>query len=562
MVNWNSRKLSDTLLLANGLVLVVLLNLLASKFFFRLDLTEEGRYSIKEPTKKLLRDLDDKVYIEVFLNGELNADFRRFRKSIEEVLEEFRIHSNNNVQFVFTDPHTAQSQQARNEFMADLAAKGVQPTRIVDTENGQRTEKIIFPGALVSYGGFETGVTLLKGNKARSPLEEINQSIEGVEYEIANAIKKLVNTDRKRIGLVTGHGELDSLDIAAFNNTLLEQYDVFKVSLQQSSSLHRYDALIIAKPVTAFSDLDKYELDQYIMGGGRVMFLLDKVRANIDSISNRDYMAVPYELNLDDLLFRYGVRINYDLIQDRTAALYPVVTGESGGGARMQMMEWPFFPLINHYAEHAVTRNMDAVLTRFVNSMDTVRAAGVTKTPLLVTSQYARTVGVPVNVNVEKVLQDVTPDDFTRSNIPVAYLLEGTFTSLFRNRFLPEGAQPSSFKEMSVPAKVLVIADGDIARNDINPRTGQPQPLGFDMRSNYTFANQDLLMNAIAYLVDEEGLIQARNKLVKIRPLDRERVAEERTTWQLVNILAPLFVLLVFGVARAMIRKRKFASFR
>jgi ABC-2 type transport system permease protein len=561
MVKLGSKKLGDLLLLANGLVLLVLLNLLASQYFFRIDLTEEKKFSIKEPTRQMLQGLEDNVYIEVFLDGELNASFRRLQKSIRETLEEFRVYSDNKVQVIFTDPATAVSQKARNEFMQDLGQKGIMPYNIVDPKDGQVTEKIIFPGALISYEGFETGVTLLKGNKALTAEEQINQSIEGLEYELANAIYKLANAERKQIGFVTGHGELDSLEIASFNNSLLELYDVFKVSFAKKKSLERYDALIIAKPTSSFSQEDKFKLDQYIMQGGKVLFLLDKLEASMDSASQENYFAFPYNLNLDDQLFKYGVRLNLDLIQDRVSGKYPVVTGEAGGKPQLQLMDWPFFPLMNRYADHPITRNLDAVVTRFVSSMDTVKAEGVKKTPLLFSSQYARTVAAPVPVNINELRKNVKAEDFSTSFIPVGYLLEGTFTSLFKNRFLPDEVDQTSFLERSKATKIIVIADGDLARNDINPRTGQPQQLGYDQFSRYTFANQELLMNAVTYLVSEEGLIAARNKELKIRPLDKEKIRAEKATWQVINLVLPLVLIILYGVIRSIIRKRKYASF-
>jgi gliding-associated putative ABC transporter substrate-binding component GldG len=560
MVNWKSRRFGDVLWIVNMILLAVLLNIIANLFSFRIDLTEEKRYTIKDQTIALLENLDEEVYVEVYLGGELNAGFRRFRKSIEETLEEFSIHSGKRVRYAFTDPATAMGQKARNEFMADLAARGIQPTNVVDKKDGQRVEKIIFPGAIISYGGFETGVMLLKGNKAASSEEIINQSIEGVEFELANAIHKLVNTDRKQIGFVDGHGELDSLEIAAFNNQLLEFYDVFRVDLSRKSDLSRYEVLIVAKPKYEYSPLEKYRLDQFIMRGGKVMFLIDKLEASMDSASREDYFAFPYRHNLDDQLFRYGARVNLDLVQDQNAALYPIVTGQVGGKPQMQLIDWPFFPLISSYPEHPITRNLDAVITRFASSIDTVKAEGVKKTPLLVTSKYSRSVGAPVNISVDK-LRSMSAAQFDKSAIPIGYLLEGKFTSLYKNRFLPEGADPAGFRPEGDFSRIVVIADGDIARNEINPRSGQPQELGFDPFSNYTFANRDFLMNTLAFLTDEAGLIQTRNKQIKIRPLDRQRIQDEKTFWQIVNVSLPLVVLIAFGVVRSFIRKRRYASF-
>lgn len=562
MVKLESKKTRDLLLLANGLMLAVLINLLSSAYFFRLDLTEEKRFSVKPQTKELLQSIDDDVYIEVYLDGELNASFRRLRNAIRELLEEFRIYSGNKVRYVFIDPHQAISQKARNEFFQELARKGVVPTRVVERENNQTSEKLIFPGAVVSYGGFETDINLLKDVAARTADERINPSIEGLEYAFANTIFKLVNTNRKRIGFVQGHGELDSLQVASFNNALLELYDVYKVDLSRKQTVPVYDALIIAKPTKSFSEADKYKLDQYVMNGGRVLFLLDKLEATMDSASREDYFAFPYTTNLDDLLFKYGVRINNDLVQDRHAGLYPVVTDQTGGKPQLQLMDWPFFPLINHYADHVIARNLDAVMLKFASSIDTVKATGVKKTPLLFTSDFSRKLGAPVPVSINELRRNVKPESFSEQKIMLACLLEGRFTSLFKNRFAPQQVDASAFREESLPAKVLVVADGDLARNDMNPRTGNPQQLGSDPFTGYTFANEELLMNAVAYLVDENGLIKTRNREVKIRLLNKEKIRLQKSMWQGINLVAPVVLLLIFGILRFIVRKKKFATFR
>jgi len=561
MVDWTSKRTGDLLLLANGIVFLVLINLLSSHYFFRVDLTEEKRYSIHPSTREMLSNLDEDVYVEVFLEGELNAGFRRFQKSIRETLEMFRVYSGNRVQYSFTDPATALSQKARSEFMADLASKGIQPTNVIDTRDGERIEKIVFPGVVVTYGGAEKGVMLLKGNKAQTPEEEINQSIEGVEFEIANAIHKLADEDPRIVGMVSGHGELEGIAVAGFENAVSELYHLRHLTLKDPL-LADCDALVIAKPARPFSADDKYRLDQYIMNGGKVLFLIDRLDASMDSATQANYFAFPYDTGLDDLFFRYGVRLNPDLVQDRYAGRYPVITGERPDGTpQIHLMEWPFFPLINRFAEHPTTHNLDRVLTRFASSIDTVKAEGVVKTPLMFTSQYSRKLAAPVNVNINALRQDLSAGQFGEQHIPVAYLLEGKFSSLYKNRFLPEGVAQSSFRPEGEATSLIVVADGDLPRNDINRRTGQPLPLGFDPFSNYTFANQDLLLNFIAYLVDENGLIRARNKEISIRPLDQEQIASEKLKWQLINLVLPLAFLIAFGGARAYWRKKKFANF-
>lgn len=556
MVNWQSKRLTDLLAFFNAFLFLILLNQLASDLFFRVDLTDEGRYTLKPQTKEVLSAIDDEVFIEVFLSGDLNAGFSRFKKSIEETLEEFAVYSGNRVTYVFTDPAQAMGDKARQEFMRDLAARGVQPINVIDSEDGERSEKLIFPGALVSYGGMERGVMLLKGNKAASPEEEINQSIEGIEYELINAISQLITDDAASIGWVTGHEELDSLEVRGFMEEAGKMFLIEKVTLD---TIPQNDVLILAKPRQPFRELEKYHLDQFIMRGGKVLFLLDRMNAETDSLTGADYVSLPLPLNLDDLLFKYGLRINQDLVQDRNAGKYPVITGQRGGRPQIQLLDFPYFPLVNRFSPHPLTRNLDAVLTRFVSSMDTVKAQGISKTPLMFTSSYTRKIGAPVNISMNSLRNTSNDDAFDGGPIVLAYLLEGKFTSLFKNRFVPAGESANGFLADGKSTRIIVIPDGDIIRNAIQPRTGKPLPLGLDPFTNYTFANQEFLINAVRFLQDPEGLIQTRAKQIKLRPLDRTKIKREKLTWQLVNLAIPLVLLIGFGVIRNYFRIKKFA---
>ncbi|UII27226.1 gliding motility-associated ABC transporter substrate-binding protein GldG [Fulvivirga maritima] len=560
MVALDSRKLESFLRFCIGLVAVVLINIIASSQFFRLDLTEEGRYTIKEPTKEMLQDLDDVVYLEVYLDGELNSGFKRLQRSIRETLEEFRVYSGDNIQYTFNDPTAAMSEKARGEFMRSLMAKGIQPTNIIDEQNGNRVEKLVFPGALISYGGVETGVMLLKGNKASSAEEKLNQSIEGIEYEIASAIRGLTTLSRKKVAVIRGHDELDSLEMASYTAALANLYDLGKERLDRD--LSQYDAMIVAKPRKKFSETEKYYLDQYLMKGGKVMLLLDKMHANMDSASAPMNFAFPYDLNLDDQLFKYGVRLNGDLIQDQMAAKYPIVVGNMGDQPQLSLENWPFFPIINKFANHPITRNMDAVLLKFASTMDSIRVDGVKKTPLLFSSQYARSVTAPVNVSVQDLRKNLTPEMLNKPFLPVAYLLEGNFSSLYKNRFKPENVSDDDFVDTAADdAKLLVVSDGDIAKNEINKRNGDPQPLGFYPFAQTEFANQDFLLNSLAYMLDDEGLITARNKELKIRPLDKVQVSREKTKWQIINMVLPVLLIIIYGVIRFYLRKKKYTGF-
>lgn len=558
MVNWKSKRLGDMLALANGLALVVLINLVASLFFFRIDLTEEKRHSIKPVTKQILGRLEDVVYVEVYLDGDLNAEFKRLRNAIRETLEEFNVYSGGKVQFKFTNPMTALSQKAQTEFLQELASKGIQVLPVIETNEGERTEKRVVPGALVSYDGNEKGVMLFKQNIAASSQEVINQSIEGLEYELASAILILNSDERKHVTFLSGHGELDSLQTASLRATLKEQYDVSAMNISEADSLTG-DVVIIAKPTKKFSEIDKLKLDQYLMRGGNLMMFIDQMHASMDSASMDNNFAFPYETGLQDQLFKYGVRVNPDLVQDAFSATYPVVVSEVGGQPQIMPMEWPFFPLIHRYANHPITKNMDASITRFISSIDSVRADGVKKTVLFTTSEYSRKLSAPVKVSVND-LRNVKPQDFNAGMIPVAWLLEGTFTSVYKNRFLPDGVSKEGFRE-SGSGKVIVVGDGDFVRNDINPRNGMPQELGKDPISGRVFANERVVTNMVAYMTDQGGLITTRSKEIDARPLKKDKVKNERAKWQVINLVLPVAIIVLFGFILSWIRKRTYANF-
>lgn len=561
MVNLNSRKLESFLRFLIGVTVIILLNILASAHFYRFDLTEEGRYTIKDATKEMLRGLDDVVYVEVYLDGQLNSGFKRLRRSIRETLEEFRIYSGDNIQYTFNDPSAAMSAKARNEFMRTLMNKGIQPTNIIDEENGEKTEKLVFPGAIISYGGAETGVMLLKGNMTATAEEKLNQSIEGLEYELASAIHGLTSLERHKVAFIRGQGELDSLNIASFTAALAEHYDLGIENL--SSAPLTYDAVIIAKPQVAFTEAQKYYLDQYLMKGGKVMLLLDKMKANMDSASAVYNFAFPLKVNLDDQLFNYGIRVNNDLIQDQHAAGYPVVVGNTGNQPQIKLQSWPFFPIVNRFSDNPITKNLDAVLLRFASTLDTISTAGVKKTPLMFTSQYSRSVSAPVNVSVQDLRRNLKAENFNEQFLPVAYLLEGGFESVYKNRFKPEGVTSENFiAEASDDAKMLVVSDGDLARNEVNKQKNEPQPLGFYPFSKNEFANQEFLMNALAYMLDDDGLISARNKEIQIRPLDEVQIDNEKAKWQFINLVIPVLLIIIYGVARYLWRKKKYSGYK
>lgn len=558
MISWNSHRLNLVLQIVLTVLVVWLVFQLSNQFRVRIDMTEENRFSLSDQTKNLLERLDEDVYVEVYLAGELPSNFLRFQKSIRETLEEFSIYSNTNINYKFIDPSLAQSAKARNKYYQDLIQRGLQPTNLNYTQDGQTSQKWVFPGLILSYHGREVGINLLKGNRTTSPEEMINQSIEGLEYELASGLIQLSELRRKRVGLVVGHNEPDTAQLAGFTNLVLSKYDLFRLNLpEKKSPIVGYDLLVVAKPASKFSNREKYLLDQYLMKGGKLLFFLDALRVNMDSASGDGTVAIPYETNLTDMLFKYGVRINQDYVVDLNCGDFPIVAGNIGNQPQIRMLPWPYFPIITNYGDHPVVKNLDAVMVRFGSTIDTVKAVGVKKTPLMLTSAHTKVLGSPVQVSFNDLKSELLPDKFQSGPKPVGYLLEGKFTSLYKNKFPPKGMSRGEMIEDGVDSKVVVIADGDLIRNELSLEDGKPLALGMEPYSQAQYANEDLILNLIDYLMDDDGIIQSRTKEIKIRPLDKVKIKEDRLKWQIVNLGAPVLLLLLFGLAKAIIRKKK-----
>ncbi|MCC2545266.1 gliding motility-associated ABC transporter substrate-binding protein GldG [Hymenobacter sp. BT175] len=561
-----SRKQRDLTRFGLLLLGLVVLNLVGSLFFFRLDLTEEKRYTMAPATKQLLQNLPEPVTVTVYLAGDFPPAFRRLQQSVRETLNEMQVYGGRNLHYVFVDPSAASTEKERNAFYETLLKKGLRPTNLAASENGKRSEKIIFPWATVALGNQEKQVLLLRGNQAAPAEVRLNQSIEGLEYELASTIRKLVPGQRKLIGVVEGHNELTNVQAYDLINSLSQYYSVYRVNLSRTrpQDLAKLSAIIIAKPTEAYSEPEKFELDQYVTRGGKALFFVDPMRVSLDSTARAGAsLAFPYELNLDDLLFRYGVRLNGDLILDLNSGVIPMVTGTLGDKPNVEPMQWQFYPLINTFSQHPVTRNLDAVYTKFISSIDTVKAAGIRKTPLMFTSRYARVLPAPVPINFNDARLAPDPKVYKQRFLPVGYLLEGQFRSLYANRARPGTTQfqPAAAADAR-PGKVLVISDGDFIRNEVDPKTGNPYRLGFDRMANTEFANRELVLNAVDYMLDETGLIAVRGKQITLRPLDKIRILAERTKWQALNLMLPLALLGGFGLVRAWLRRRRYASFR
>ncbi|MEM9327559.1 MAG: gliding motility-associated ABC transporter substrate-binding protein GldG, partial [Bacteroidota bacterium] len=461
----------------------------------------------------------------------------------------------------FIDPSKAKTARSRNEYYQSLIEKGLPQTNLTYTKDGQRTEKVIFPGVLMTYQGRELAIPLLKGNRSSSPEEMLNESIEGLEYELVRGVRSVTESNRRKIGYIVGHGEPDSTQLAGFTNAILAQYDLVKIDLPaRTGPLVGYDAIIVGKPIARFSEREKFHLDQYVMNGGSLLVFIDALSVDVRKAEGPGTVAVPYELNLEDQLFRYGIRINRDYVIDYNSGFFPGVSGQVGNQPRIELLPWPFFPIITHYGDHPMVKGLDAALLKFTSTIDTVKAEGIKKTPLLMTSEYTKVLSPPVQVRFNDWQTEIQPEFFQSGPKAVGYLLEGAFRSLYANRILPTGVDRERFKESGVPAKVVVIADGDFIRNDFEIQSGEPLPLGVDPYMRTTFANEEFVLRALSFLTDEEGLTFARNKEVKIRPLDRVRVKEEKSYWVILNTVVPVLIIALFGLLKYFARKRKYAK--
>ncbi len=539
---------------------IIGLNVVAHYYFFRLDLTEEGRYSIAPATQQLLENLDDEVVVKVYLTGkDIPAGFKRLENAVKETLDEFEIYAGNHIQYSFIDLNTEiKDEKERNQRIVALAQKGIPPTNVVNSEDGKRIQTLILPGAVLSYKGNEVATLLLKGNKMASPLEILNQSYEGVEYQLASAIKALTQTERKKIGFFVNYTSLPTINQLSLTGSLRKFYDLYPVDLRNSPTLDGLDAIFVMKPDKPFSEEDKYKIDQFIVKGGKALFMLDAVK--VDSAANDGNMCNPLDVNLGDLLFNYGVRLNPNLIKDaQMCAAIPMVVGNFGDKSNIELVPWQYFPLINTFGDSPIVKNLDAVYTKYVSSMDTVQARGIRKTPLLLTSAYTQLLQAPAVITYNAANKELDASKYRGGVQMVSILLEGKFQSLFNHRILPNDPKAATFKAQGEASKIVVCADGDLAANDVDTKHNAPLPLGYDRFSGNTFANKDFVLNALDYLLDDNGVIAARNKEVMLRPLDKYALQHEKTYWQAVNIVIPLLVLSVVAFAWQWARKRKFA---
>ena len=532
---------------------IALTAVISTKYFFRIDLSSEKRYTLSAATKNVLRSLDEPLYVNVFLDGELPVQMRKLRNGVREMLDEFKTYSGSRIVVRFFDPTDADDVNEREERYAGLEAAGIlRVSHNKTNKDGSQSQQIIFPGAIFSYKDRTMPVNLL--NNSMLPTELVlNSSLEALEYELIKTISMLATDSISKLALITGHGELTKAEIYDLGNELRNFYQIdFQEIDKKYDALDSYRAAIIAKPQQPFDEKEKFVIDRYIMRGGKLIWLIDGANVNTDSLFSLSMtLALSNDLNLDDQLFSYGVRINYNVVQDIVANAIPIIT--SDGSSRATTAPWLYYPLALPSSEHAVTRNLGPVWLRYASEIDTVGSnAEIRKTVLLQTSEMSRTKGLPFMISLDEVQR--IPEQFNNPNRIVATLLEGKFQSIFRSRnarnLFPELQETQV--EKSVETKMIIVADGDIARNDVrNTSNGIVPygPLGYDKYSRETFSNKEFLINAVNYLTDDAGLMNLRNREFKIRLLNKQKIAKEQLKWQMINLVFPMLILLAGGFA-------------
>jgi len=557
-----------------GLILVLLaINLGAASFHYRLDLTQEKRYTLSTPTKELLSHLDDNIEVELFLQGDLKSGIKKLSKSTQELLQEFNEYSDGRIRMRVTDPLAGLADSAKATMLDSLRRIGIQPkTQVAQSKKGEeQSQRIVIPGAIVHYKNKIFPVDLLQGvqvGKEGQPEEQLYTNAETLlEYKFGSAIDKITRKQVPAIGYVLGNGE--PLDFSVYNliQDMRANYRFGVVNLDSIPVIPQdFNALIIVKPTQKFTDREKLTLDQYVLHGGQIIWAVDELYAEMDSLREvQQTIAYDRGLELEDLFFKYGVRIKHDLVLDLQSASLNMVVGTNGGKPDMQLLPWPYFPLLNGSLTHPISKNLDPVYAKFANSLDTVKAPGIQKTVLLQSSAGGRLISTPALISFETAKQANDPRVFNTPNIPVAMLLEGKFNSLFTGRIgtavadsLANVYKQPFLSEAEKPSRVIVIGDADIVMNEVDPRRG-PLQMGFSKDIDYRFANQDFIENCVEYMVNPSHILETRSKDFTLRLLDPAKVEADRSFWQFINIGLPILLVIAGGYLYQFLRKRKYA---
>ncbi|RKN75931.1 gliding motility-associated ABC transporter substrate-binding protein GldG [Ulvibacterium marinum] len=544
-----------------GVVLLLVLNILSSFFYTRFDLTEDRRYTLTEPSINAVSNVESPIIVDILLEGNLTPEFLRLKTETKSILEEFA-EVNSNLKFNFINP--LEGEEQIDGVITDLQSLGLTPTRVTTGDNASVSQDIVFPWAMVNYRNATVKVPLLKNKLGATAEDRINNSVQHLEYAFADAFTKISLKEKKRIAVIKGNGELEDIFIADFLSTIRDYYNLGAITLDSVApnpqktldDLSKYDLALIAKPTEAFSDEEKFILDQFIVNGGKSVWLIDQVAMELDSLFNEKgtAMALPRDLNLNDFFFNYGVRINPVLVNDLYFTQIVLASGE-GNNSQYEPVPWYYNPMVFSQNGHPITTNLEALRFQFANAMDTLSNSN-TKTILYSSSPLSKVEGTPKQIRLDILNAPPDKDLYTNGNKALAVLIEGEFKSAFANRIKP--VQLEGTLEQGNENKMLVIADGDVIKNQL--QNGRPLELGYDKWTNNFYGNKEFLVNAFNYLLDDTGLINIRNKKVAIPFLSTQKIAEEKMKWQLINIGVPILLTLIFGFVFNYWRKRKYAS--
>ena len=545
-------------------LVLILINLAGNFYFHRFDLTSDHRYTLSPTTLKIINDIKEPLIIDVFLKGEFPGEMKKLQTETQQILEEFKAY-NSNIVFQFVNP--LEEEEKKDATIQAFLERGLTPINVTLNDKGKQTQEVAFPWAIATYHGRSLKIPLLKNIMGASIAEKVVSSVQHLEYAFTSAFNSVTKPKQKKVAVIKGNGELNDYLMGDFIKQVKENCfigtftldSVAKKPVETLAVLKKYDLAIIVKPIERFSDEEKLVLDQFVMNGGKTLWLIDQVNIEMDSLYNESgtTLAFPNDLNLNDLFFKYGVRLNPDMVKDIMAAPITLATGENGSSTQYNQFPWFYSPLIYPTAKHPIVSNLDAIKFEFTNGIDTLKN-GIKKTVLLRSSPYSRLVGAPVEVKLDMVNERPDQSEFlNKGNIPVAVLLEGKFHSAFENRVMP--FQEKSFQSLGKTNKMIVISDGDVIKNQLD-KNFQPLELGYDKWTNKLYGNKEFLLNCVNYLLDDNGLINIRSKVVNLPILDKEIVYENYSSAQIISVGIPLLILAIFGLLFTFLRKRKYSK--
>ena len=559
MVSFKNKRVFNVL---GFIVGIIWLNIGAQYFYTRFDFTKEKKFTLHPSTRTILKDVTEPIIITVYLDGDLPAAFKRLKGATADLLNDYTAYAGNNIRYRFVNPIAGLSGEALDSTVNNLYQNGIEPTSLNIKNDDGFAQKIIFPMAVVEGKGLGYPVKLLQNLDAAGDYEEnINNSIQNLEYLFTSAIQKIHTGNHPRIGFTEGNAELNDSQLSDAINSLSDSYEVGRVNLDviDKSGLDKLNMLIVAKPQKEFTEAQKYKINYFVMKGGSVLWSIDQVGAELDSMGKKaEQLAFNRKLNLDDMLFMYGARINYDLIADANCTEIPLSTGGSQG--QIQMAPWIYYPLLMPDTSSNLVKNIDGIRSEFVSTVDTIAIKGLKKSVLLQSSPFNKVFTTPKLLSLQMVAEQPNPREFASKPQTTGILIEGSFPSVFANRAIPIGITESyAVPVQSKPGKMVVLGDGDLFKNQVSSRDGSVFPLGFDRYTQRTFGNKALLLNLADYLSNDYNLIALRNKEVKIRLLDKAKLRTDKLTWQLVNIGLPLAMLISFATFQHYYRRRKYA---